>query len=477
MSISISLIIPVFNTLPYLNQCIDSALNQSLPFHEIIIIDDGSTDGSAELLLEYEKRYRIIQVYFEKHGKQGRARNVGLKKATGTYVMFLDSDDMLAQNAVEVLTAELRKISEAYGTECDGVYYEGISFGKIEDYFFDYTRDDYTLFNMLWEGREFFSASYMRNYKSSSCMTIYRRAFLDKIHLLFPEGMYFEDNFFSFIFIIEAKSVYCIHEQLYYRRVRDNSTITSEMSFEKIRDVFGVATLIYQYIQCHMVDFCGIEYSLLKFCSNIMIQALFMSAEYKNEKELLMNNKILIALQNLKYYIKISDRVLPDKNQWDIENLLLYLRVYLLAKKNDIPFFQIEKYHEEIKLALRVATDRYRDILSKIPLYDKNTTIGIYGKGRHTEGLIYIYKKIIGDINCKLIIYETKKNADIFCGYEVNNIQDIDTDIDYLIISSSLYQNEMQKEIDGKFPKSKIITFYGENIKDDIFSDFRELFS
>src|SRR5699024_11228741 len=94
----ISIFIPVFNTGKYLSECLDSLLNQGLENYEIIIIDDGSTDNSAEIIEKYSNSYSNIINIYQKNNGQGSARNKGLKIAQGEYIYFMDSDDYLTKN-------------------------------------------------------------------------------------------------------------------------------------------------------------------------------------------------------------------------------------------------------------------------------------------------------------------------------------------------------------------------------------------
>ena len=99
----ISIIIPVYNGEKYLRACLDSAVNQTLKDIEIICLNNGSTDGTAEILKEYEKRYNNVIVITREKSYAGVSRNHGLEIATGEYIMFLDSDDWLELDACEQL--------------------------------------------------------------------------------------------------------------------------------------------------------------------------------------------------------------------------------------------------------------------------------------------------------------------------------------------------------------------------------------
>lgn len=104
----VSVIVPVYNVEPYLRECLDSILNQSIGQErlELIAVDDGSTDGSAALLDDYAERHQVVRVFHEPNsGGPGRPRNVGLDHAAGTYVHFVDADDYLGPEALERLVA------------------------------------------------------------------------------------------------------------------------------------------------------------------------------------------------------------------------------------------------------------------------------------------------------------------------------------------------------------------------------------
>jgi glycosyltransferase involved in cell wall biosynthesis len=106
----LSIIIPVYNVEPYLAECLDSVFSQdNIAVCEVIIVNDGSTDGSVSIIERYQKKYpELIVVHQENKGLSG-ARNTGINCAKGDYLYFLDSDDFLLQDAVSNI---LNKIKE-----------------------------------------------------------------------------------------------------------------------------------------------------------------------------------------------------------------------------------------------------------------------------------------------------------------------------------------------------------------------------
>lgn len=108
---SVSVIIPVYNTAPYLSEALDSIANQTLDNIEVICINDGSNDGSLEILQAYATRDHRFSVYSQPNEGQSSARNVGLKRVRGEFVYFFDSDDLLKENALELLYTHAKKDS------------------------------------------------------------------------------------------------------------------------------------------------------------------------------------------------------------------------------------------------------------------------------------------------------------------------------------------------------------------------------
>ena len=99
--VKVSVIIPVYNVEPYLKQCMDSVVGQTLKEIEIICVDDGSTDGSLDILREYAAEDNRIQIIEQKNAGAGAARNNGMRHATGKYLSFLDSDDFFEPRMLE----------------------------------------------------------------------------------------------------------------------------------------------------------------------------------------------------------------------------------------------------------------------------------------------------------------------------------------------------------------------------------------
>ena len=123
--VKVSVIIPVYNVEPYLKQCMDSVVGQTLKDIEIICVDDGSTDNSLDILREYAAEDSRIQIIEQKNAGAGAARNNGMRYATGKYLSFLDSDDFFeprmlekAYDLAEKDQADLKCLLAGHGINC-----------------------------------------------------------------------------------------------------------------------------------------------------------------------------------------------------------------------------------------------------------------------------------------------------------------------------------------------------------------------
>ena len=219
MNEKITVIVPVYNVEHYLDKCLDSLINQTYKNLEIIVINDGSTDNSGIICQEYaQKDNRII--YIEKeNGGLSDARNVGLDKMTGSYVTFVDSDDWVELDYVEVL---YNKIIEYEVDISVGNYYSYNEDEKLfyfhmsADSYYEKVYDNVSIFENLYESKE------MKNFALiSACGKLYKAKLFD--YLRFDKGKLGEDGYFNQkIYLLVGKIVY-INQGLYAYRQRNGS--------------------------------------------------------------------------------------------------------------------------------------------------------------------------------------------------------------------------------------------------------------
>lgn len=230
-----SVVIPVFNVEAYLRDCLDSVLSQTYDDWQAICINDGSTDGSADILNEYAAHERRMKVITQPNGGLSAARNAGIKAAEGEYVLFLDSDDWLEENALEILSMNLEDedmlcFSGRRYFESERVYHDADQL-KAQTYLsgMDYYNENALL------SRDFAFVCVV--------LRIYKREFLSRHNLRFKEGIFHEDNLFTPLACYYAEKVKVINECLYDYRVRSNS-ITTTINVKRLRDLLGTANTL-----------------------------------------------------------------------------------------------------------------------------------------------------------------------------------------------------------------------------------------
>ena len=120
MKTKVSIIIPIYNAMPYLTECLDSVSNQSYRHKEVLLINNGSTDNSLAVCREYEKRFDFVRTFNVESKSIGAARNYGLEKSSGDLIMFIDADDYLPGK--DVLSMLVKKITASQTDICVGNY-------------------------------------------------------------------------------------------------------------------------------------------------------------------------------------------------------------------------------------------------------------------------------------------------------------------------------------------------------------------
>jgi glycosyltransferase involved in cell wall biosynthesis len=240
----ISVIIPVYNVRPYLEKYLDSVITQAYRNMEIIMVDDGSTDGSGAICDEYASKDPRIIVIHKKNGGLSSARNAGLDIATGDAIAFVDSDDWLGEDAYTKVIAT----QEQTGADIVqfGYYLAKKNFCKKQEYVFDADRElsKWEALNLLLEDK------YIQNYAWNK---LYVKDLFT--NLRFPTGKVFEDIFINYkLFLrVDKMAILADHFKYYYRQRR--GSIVNTKSFKGRMDAFEATWLRYQNLKDnHLVD-------------------------------------------------------------------------------------------------------------------------------------------------------------------------------------------------------------------------------
>ncbi len=222
---NISVIIPVYNVIQYLPECVEKIAKKSRYDIEIILIDDGSTDGSGELCDAYATKYENIKVLHKQNGGLGSARNVGLEFATGEYILFLDSDDYVEMSALEDL------YEKAQAQNLDILLFGANTFYEDEISSQNIPKQNYTrkcCLDKVYTGLEMICEEQKKgSYITSVCLRLYKLEYLRKYNRRFNEEIIHEDIDYSFFTLLNANRVQAYEKNYYQRRYRSGSIITA----------------------------------------------------------------------------------------------------------------------------------------------------------------------------------------------------------------------------------------------------------
>lgn len=227
----VSVVIPVYNAAPYLEACLNSIIDQSYEALEIIVINDGSTDNSNEIIHNFSLKDKRIKPFTQENHGLGYTRNRGISLSNGEFVFFLDSDDLLPASAIKSLVIPTVKENADYAV------------GKVlrvtEDRRYVPIRHKE---NNLYEKTE--TTSLLKKPEllqdSIACNKLWRKDFLTKHGLLFTEGKYYEDLALTLRGAVLAERIAVIHKSVYYWRVREEENSPSitqqQMKLENTKD-------------------------------------------------------------------------------------------------------------------------------------------------------------------------------------------------------------------------------------------------
>ncbi|WP_455683530.1 glycosyltransferase family 2 protein [Thomasclavelia sp.] len=213
----ISIIVPIFNMSKYLSKCIESILAQSYSNFELILIDDGSTDDSLDICKKYAELDSRIIVLKKTNGGQGSARNLGLERAKGEFITFVDSDDWIEKKLLETLLNNLKKYDA--DISCCGVY------SKLDKS--DFISDSEVIVKNNFQAMELFVMN-KNGFNHSPVSKIFKRELFRNVKFLELRG--FEDTATIFKTFIKAKTVVSQPISLYFYLQRNDSTMHREFS-------------------------------------------------------------------------------------------------------------------------------------------------------------------------------------------------------------------------------------------------------
>lgn len=451
-----SVIIPVYNTEQYLDECIRSVLNQTQKEVEVILVDDGSTDRSYEIMLSYEREYSDIKVFHQENKKLGAARNLGMRYAGGKYAFFLDSDDYIKENCLEELyeCAERNRLefvtydSEIF-VECageEGAFpeYDRSALGIAED--------------RVYRGRDFLNGYFgVGGVFVSACMAYYNVDFLRKHQISFEEQVYYEDNEFSLKVYYSAERMMYLPQKLYVRRYRENSIMTSDCGLIHLQSAVKMSEKCLRILLQMPVDTENKE-GIRAVIAILTNRLLGQMRSYQNKEELIHNRYILDLCR---FFTACDEKAV-------VSNLGLELAFEFYSIFSELIeagcLLELAGLKDQIQQRLAVLGHRIKETINRLLTGwgRQEDKIIIYGTGDVAERIVHCYRTICqgSAVVEKRVIFAKSKtgNDSVYLGkYPVRQIDQIGADpISMIIIASTKYEREMCARLDwlygGKYP-------------------------
>lgn len=312
----VSVIIAAYNCDKYINQCIDSLLNQSFKNFEIIVVDDGSTDRTYSILNEYKTKNKNLYIYRQKNKYAGVARNNGLSRAKGEYVLFLDADDFFEPNML------MLAYQRAKSVDADIVVFKGREYNDVTK---EFKNCRFPLSPELFPNKAVISAGEFgeKLFQANSCIAwnkLISKKFIDKVGVKFSSTKSSNDTVFIYTLLSLAKRITLVNEILVnYRTGNPNSLQRSKA----------------KSWECICIAFFQLKKKLIE------------TGQYESQKRTFINK----ALQANLYYLSTID----DKTRAIMECSLnnKYFKLLDINKYAEVPNFiynkNFRKQYIEIK--------------------------------------------------------------------------------------------------------------------------------
>lgn len=323
-NVLISVVVPVYNVEQYLMECCDSILSQSFEKFELILINDGSTDGSYEVAQRIkEKDERVILLSQENKG-QSAARNLGLRHVKGKYVIFVDSDDWIEKDCLRLLYENAEN------------YHSDVSCCRSQFVSVDGKLSVSRMKKVIWnEGAVILlDALSVKNFTTSPWAKLYNKIFLDKFQLTFEEGIINEDTLFSLQVACVAQKVSYINDILF--DIRERAGSTSRSSFQRLfLDMDIALNLAQNFIQKQNRYDKGIEnlykarylrstlYNLLQIAQRLSWK------EYRKCYVLCLSKTKYLSYSSYKMYLPLKHKIMYCVSH---SSFLFYCTVRFLNK-------------------------------------------------------------------------------------------------------------------------------------------------
>lgn len=293
----ISVVIPVYKVENYIEDCLNSVINQTYKKLEIILVDDGSPDKCGEICSQYKELDNRIKVIHKKNGGLSDARNKGIELATGKYIMFIDSDDFVEMKIIEKLYNVMVE-NDLDIVCCNNYYYHNENSKKVANFVtnnFSFTKDE--AFKRLVDDKEI---------KSVAWGKLFKKEYFNNVR--FPFGKLFEDISTTYKVFDLATKFFYISEPLYYYRIEGISIIRSEFTIKKLDELEAYSDLM-NYLNKHYPKLMNKALSNYVRMNMGLYNSMILSSNYDNKVRIELQENIK---KNIFHFLK-SDYKIVEK--------------------------------------------------------------------------------------------------------------------------------------------------------------------
>lgn len=283
---TISIIIAMYNIQDYIIQCLESCANQdcvSLTDYEVIIVNDGATDRSPQLVQDYISDKPNFRMITRPNGGLSAARNTGIDNAIGEYVWFVDGDDAIAPEAIKVLTCNINK------THCDAYLH---NFSTFEEFGHLLSTSNFNGYDTILSGQEIHN-KYLHIMPMMAWLTVYKTSVLRNNSLKFREKILHEDLEFSVRAHHCVQSILYIANSLYYYRIARNDSIMGTLKKNNTKSLTSLIEIISSFKEFFKNDDSKFKRRAIGSCATQFWMGRYSAAFELNDttKKLLAENK------------------------------------------------------------------------------------------------------------------------------------------------------------------------------------------
>lgn len=392
--VNISIIVPVYNVEKYLEECLNSLLNQEFDNYEIVCVEDKSTDNSLDILEQYKKKSSKIKIIknFKNMGLSA-TRNIGLREAKGKYVLFVDSDDMVKPGSLKIL------YNLAESNMVDVVYFN-MEFLNDEENGLIREKVKNKTYDGIYTGMELFCRYIKENdYKVEAWRKFIKRDVLIENGIFFYEGIINEDMLFSFLLAVKSEKAMDLNKELYIYRQRKGSIMWSQRKEKASNSLF---------------------------ISMINMISYWMANSFSEHENRCISKFIKDIYKNYLYYKDYSDNDFPKFSN----------------KEKLIKDIFSDKYFPEVKF-------NKEDLIT---LFNSKMNM-LYGAGRRAVEVL----NTLNALNIKvdyILVTNKSNNAKSINGIEVKELREMTDFYNSIVILSAdeKYQDEITKDLkENKF--------------------------